>query len=420
MRNLLIIAFLGLLAASCSSTKSVAYENLSELYRPAERSLEPQFTVYHTSDDSTTVYFRISNEDLLYARSSEDSEFMANIRIEYQIFMGYDSKNMLDSSHVSITHTRENSDPIYLYGSFKIASGLPTLQVARIKSYDLNRKTHVMNLIEIDRRTLHNEQHYLIVDESTGHPLFEPFIDAADTVEIITTKPGDLLNALRYDVPSSIAPPPFTSYYANTPSMSPSLTQAVQRSGNRFVFSPKERGVYFFTFDRQNPIGPTLYYFKPSFPSLGSYEDMVPPLRYLSSRKEHTKMIEAEDVKKEIDKFWLNAGRSPERAKELILSYYDRVQFANAEFSSIREGWATDRGMIYIIFGPPNVVYRNSTGESWVYGTEGNYLSFTYNFAKVKNPLSNNDFELSRSPSYKNYWYRSVDSWRQGRVSISN
>jgi hypothetical protein len=39
--------------------------------------------------------------------------------------------------------------------------------------------------------------------------------------------------------------------------------------------------------------------------------------------------------------------------------YYIRVQFANKNFAHYIEGWRTDMGMVYIIFGSPNNVDRH-------------------------------------------------------------
>ena len=46
-----------------------------------------------------------------------------------------------------------------------------------------------------------------------------------------------------------------------------------------------------------------------------------------------------------------NHDKSLERAKELIKNYYGRLQHANLFFTSYLEGWKTDRGMIFMIFG---------------------------------------------------------------------
>ena len=45
---------------------------------------------------------------------------------------------------------------------------------------------------------------------------------------------------------------------------------------------------------------------------------------------------------------------------ELMDEYYRRVSYANENFEGWKEGWETDRGMIYILFGPPDQVERTN------------------------------------------------------------
>ena len=109
-----------------------------------------------------------------------------------------------------------------------------------------------------------------------------------------------------------------------------------------------------------------------------------------------------------------------ERARVLIKSYYSRVQYANIFFTSYFEGWKTDRGLIYIIFGPPSSVYRNNETEIWNYSQSYNYGPLNFTFDKIKNPFTSNDYQLRRSNYYELPWYRAVDSWRDGRVVNDN
>ena len=125
-------------------------------------------------------------------------------------------------------------------------------------------------------------------------------------------------------------------------------------------------------------------------------------------------MLESKNIKKEIDKFWIKNAGNPDRARVIIRKYYNRVQDANAMFTSYHEGWKTDRGMIYIVYGPPNVVYRSSHHETWIYGEVGNMLSVNFKFLKVKNPFTDNDYSLTdKSPIYKDGWYNAIDTWRR-------
>ncbi|MCH7783138.1 GWxTD domain-containing protein [candidate division KSB1 bacterium] len=62
--------------------------------------------------------------------------------------------------------------------------------------------------------------------------------------------------------------------------------------------------------------------------------------------------------------------------------YYRRVRFANEEFTQYKDGWKTDRGMIYILFGPPNQVFYSDFSsfekatQQWVYYTNGVFFTF--------------------------------------------
>ena len=56
--------------------------------------------------------------------------------------------------------------------------------------------------------------------------------------------------------------------------------------------------------------------------------------------------------------------------------------------------------------------------EVWNYGDENNLNSLKFVFQKKMNPFSSNDFILKRNYSYKNPWYRAVESWRNGKVYL--
>jgi GWxTD domain-containing protein len=147
---------------------------------------------------------------------------------------------------------------------------------------------------------------------------------------------------------------------------------------------------------------------------------MIEAVRYLTTKKEFDGLVSSPDKKTAIEKLWVEFGGNPDRTRLLIKKYYTRVQEANKYFSSYTEGWRTDRGMTYIIFGKPTNVYKSSVSESWTYGQPSNALSLNFLFTKVLNPFTDNDFSLTRSPIYEGFWYRAVDVWRQGRAYNDN
>jgi GWxTD domain-containing protein len=59
------------------------------------------------------------------------------------------------------------------------------------------------------------------------------------------------------------------------------------------------------------------------------------------------------------DAFWRRRDPTPESARnEFKEDFFDRLRYANAQFSGVRPGWRTDRGRIYIRYGEPDTVDR--------------------------------------------------------------
>ena len=58
--------------------------------------------------------------------------------------------------------------------------------------------------------------------------------------------------------------------------------------------------------------------------------------------------------------FWKRRDPNPNTPRnERMEEYYRRVAYANKQFSHYIEGWRTDMGMVYIMFGPPSDVARH-------------------------------------------------------------
>ena len=81
-----------------------------------------------------------------------------------------------------------------------------------------------------------------------------------------------------------------------------------------------------------------------------------------------------------IEQFWARRDTDPTTAEnEFKIEHYRRIAYANEMFASGIEGWATDRGRAYIMFGPPNSIDRNPTGEKYLRtGLEGGGETMTY------------------------------------------
>ena len=174
------------------------------------------------------------------------------------------------------------------------------------------------------------------------------------------------------------------------------------------------KGIYHFQTDTAQTEGTTVFHFDEGFPEIETPLQAILPLRYLTTQKEYDALLNYPDHKIAIDSFWLvRASNKPERAKNMIAKYYQRVVLANRMFTSYQEGWKTDRGIVYIIYGPPTEVYRKTGQEQWIYGERGNPLNINFYFDEVENPFTFNDYSLQRSVDYKSGWYIAVENWRR-------
>ncbi len=148
------------------------------------------------------------------------------------------------------------------------------------------------------------------------------------------------------------------------------------------------------------------------YPSVAKLEDLKAPLIYITTEAEFTKISTA--TKEGLDAFWLNFAGNKDLAKKTLKSFYQRVAYANEYYTEYKEGWKTDRGMIYLVLGRPDDIKReNPMQEVWVYNG-GNKVSFTFN--KKSDPYKGLYFELKRETGFEEPWFKAVEKWRRGII----
>jgi len=76
--------------------------------------------------------------------------------------------------------------------------------------------------------------------------------------------------------------------------------------------------------------------------------------------------------------------------------HYRRLAFANTHFASQIPGWKTDRGRIYIMFGPPDEIEAHTGSELWHYrSVEGIGDNLSLDFADRE---GTGDYVLTNEP----------------------
>ncbi|MEX2569533.1 MAG: GWxTD domain-containing protein, partial [Cyclobacteriaceae bacterium] len=159
----------------------------------------------------------------------------------------------------------------------------------------------------------------------------------------------------------------------------------VEEMGSFLVNVPvpfDKNGYYFIQSDTTEPSGILLKTVSKTFPRVSTWEEMIEMVTYISTRKEHETLLEADNKKLALDAYWIKMTRDEDTAKKTIKEYFRQIEFANILFTDFKEGWATDRGMIYTIMGPPQEVYFNVDKETWVYLSQGSNSKITFTFAR--------------------------------------
>lgn len=182
-------------------------------------------------------------------------------------------------------------------------------------------------------------------------------------------------------------------------------------SNNGTVVFDKE-GLFLIQSDPNAARGTAVRVVSSSYPKLTRIEDLAAALVFISTREEYEKLILAGKDKVKFDKVILDITRDKDRAKNVIRKYFRRVELANIKFSSFKEGWKTDRGMTYIIFGPPEEVSRTGNTEIWTYKR----LKARFIFNRSASIYDPDNFILQRDKRLMETWYYTIDMWRKNQV----
>lgn len=411
MKLLISLGSLVLLISSCLTVRDISTVNLSSVYRPSEQNFHPEFVAFNESDTTVKLFAKVLPGEFLFIRQP-DEKFRAFVNIHSEIIRSYEDTKVLDSTSSEFTFELDER-PDYKIITTVIPAKLTGRFLIHCFITDKNKGLRSDYFILIDRESSPSRQDFIVVNEK-DIPYFRNYFYQNESVKI-----NHRNNSIRnlyckyYHREFTLAPPPFSFDVREDFNYVPDSI-FVTTMGETRVYP--DEGFYHLQIDSGGKDGVTLFRFGNGFPDVTTPNQMIESLRYLTNKREFEEMKNSATPKAMVDNFWLSHGGNEEKTRALIRKYYGRVREANKFFSSHTEGWRTDRGMIYILFGSPGTIYKSNESESWIYGTPNSSLALNFFFIKVNNPFTENDFTLSRSPSYEGSWYRAVEVWRQGRA----
>lgn len=173
---------------------------------------------------------------------------------------------------------------------------------------------------------------------------------------------------------------------------------------------PKE-GLYLAQEDTASSFGFSFLVKRAPYPKYNKLGDLKGPLLFVTTRQENDALGAAGEDKLKFDKIILDITKDRERAKTFMRNFFRRVEYANLYFTSFKEGWKTDRGMIFIVFGAPDEVQVDGQYETWAYKNPDQ----EFQFARAGSVYHPEHSVLVRDKSYSEYWYQTIDLWRKSR-----
>lgn len=246
--------------------------------------------------------------------------------------------------------------------------------------------------------------------EKDGTPQWLPYRSASSRYKVHGSGSGNPIH--------------FSFYKDNFPTPSPPFADKELKM-DRFLFPDstftalpgaeigpfRSEGLYLAQEDTLSSEGFSFVVKRDPFPKYNKLADLKGPLLFVTTREENDLIGAAGEDKSKFDKVILDITNDKDRARTFMRNYFKRVEYANFKFTSFKDGWKTDRGMILIVFGAPDEVTVNDQQEIWAYKTPRQQFYFTKS-GSVYHP---DHYVLVRDKQYTEDWYLTIDLWRKSR-----
>lgn len=395
--------------SSCGFVGKKNLQNTAYLYQEEIVKINAEYQLYHQSNIKSVLHCKIKSSEFLSVFSAREKQNKISFLISAKLFIAEDESIAIDSFAIE----KSMLDTIkWITESFTFSADLHEHYLLKITLKDLNKATVISENIYFEKEYDSKENFQIF---KKGEKQYGNIFTLGDSLFISHNSDKRNLFIRFFNNDFDVAAPPFNLEELKATKITPTNTFVLNIDSNFFLLPITQTGIYQIVANEHDEKGLTILSFKNDFPAIFSTNDMIAPLQYMSTKEEMEELTMVKSKKIGVDQFWLRKAKNDkEIAKKLIRTYYKRVENSNKFFTSYKAGWKTDRGMIMIIFGTPNIIYQSKEGESWIYGEKNNMYALNFTFTKIKNKFSDNDFNLNRSAYFKNIWNTAQNAWRDG------
>ncbi len=410
---------------SCSVSQPVEDpNNVGYIYNPVNKPINHRYTVFNESGEKSVLSVKLFTDDILFSEANVTGEPLSSITVTVRLFNDTQGGILADTAKLLVEVNKKNLGTEFIIPIELIAyDGFE--YTAELRLIENTTRRMAQSFIKFDRTSPYSANYFKARHHGYSDEIFTNVLVKNEYINLrYPSGQYDTLYILYYKYFDFIPYPPSMMLPERTVNRDPELIIPIAWSDTLPIMFPG-KGIYLCTIDSNVRQGYTFFNFGEEYPEMTTPETMIEPLAYIATQDELSTLRSSPKPKLALDEFWLARGSNIERSRELLRIYFKRVLFANFYFTSYKEGWRTDRGMIYIIYGPPDKIYKNSEGERWGYkkpvikskwgsGYTINEDHLWFLFKNTKSPFTTNDYYLNRSDATPTYWEQAVASWRKG------
>lgn len=386
---------------------------LAQMYNPTSTSIHPKVFVKKNDTTDIDLYVIINDSELLFSKATAQNQ-IAKVKVFYKIMESFENSQMIDTSMKIITIAKSPSPKTF---AIKMKLKHVDLKKFVIQTTVTDMMRSKMNICfnEVDKLDTTGIDNFAVTYLADGQPFQKSYADLGTALTVrYNNIPGlHLIYNAVLPVDNTIPQSPYATQSDFNDSI---ITINAQPSPLQYILNIDKPGIYYTTADSTCQSGFSIPCFGNDHPSVNTPEDMLKTIKYLCTNEEYDEIISKESKKLAVDDFWYSCTKDIKKAKELIRVFYTRAVFANIYFTSHRQGMLTDRGMVYIVMGPPHMMAITSKAEIWTYIDRKEDRRVKFVFRKRQTTLTTPDYRLYRSTEFKPYWDKAVDTWRKGNI----
>ena len=346
------------------------------------------------------------------------NEVLKDFAFSYSLYPDYANKQpLLSSSTIALSPenlTGDNELFTIWFDILKPKDLFTAVAIMTIKDLKTNNSTVSDCLLRFQSGKIGD--YFMFFDKTGNKPLAKNYFSVEDTVILKSLdNRSQMFKAFRYKYEFEAAISPMSTT-PRTASKSLYVDSAFSITSNTPIVLSNE-ALYYFSKDTTEVYGIGMVVADKRFPKVTRPEKLVRPLIYMSTNAETNDLYNSKEPKRTLDNYWLNIMQGNQAtAKRTIKAFYQRVEKANRLFTTYKDGWKTDKGMVFIIMGDPTKITRTKDKEVWTYNRASQYSELNFTFTKRSNQFADDHYELQRYAEYQSIWFPTVEQWRNGDV----